>query len=50
MSFPYPSHEKDEFEAFLGRSYALFLLCDGPKQEDSMKESREILGETAKLR
>jgi hypothetical protein len=35
MRFPYPSHEKDAFEAFLGHSYTLVLLYDGPEQADS---------------
>ncbi len=30
-------HKKDKFEEFLCYSYTLFLLCDGPKQEDRAK-------------
>jgi hypothetical protein len=37
ISFPYQPHQKDLFEDCLRHSYTLFLLCDGPKQEDSVK-------------
>jgi hypothetical protein len=37
INFPPTSHEKYSFEELFCYAYTLFLLCDGPKQEDSAK-------------